>query len=136
MALRLQTLMAEPLPNGLLQLKGWNRNERLNSAMGQSGRKDMDVLLVAVRLHHHLLIAPHHLVKLLLDAVQRQAIELTAQRSCRAFYRRFSSLSALFSFFCVWFFVWFLWCCSASWRFIWRLLCWASFALSLSVRVC
>ena len=38
------------------------RNERLNSYMEQSGSKDMDVLLVAVRLHHHLLTAPLHLV--------------------------------------------------------------------------
>ena len=38
------------------------RKERLNSAMGQFGRKDMDMLLVPVRLHHQLLTAPLHLV--------------------------------------------------------------------------
>ena len=102
MALRLQVLMAEPLLLGLRQLKLWKekrvrereeRKERLNSTMEQSGRKAMDVLLVPVRLHQHLLTAPLHLVELLLYTVQRQAVELTAQRSCSGFYRRFSSLS-------------------------------------------
>ena len=67
----------------------------------------MDELLVAVLLRHHPLTAPHHLVELLRYAMQRQAVELTAQRSCGSFYRRsFSlSLSDLFSLFCVWFFV-------------------------------
>ena len=140
MALRLQVLMAVPLPLGLRQLKLWKEErvkrereemkERLNSAMGQSVRKDMDVLLVPVRLHHQLLTAPLHLVKLLLDAVQRQAMERTAQRSCDSFYRRSFSLPlSCFPFFCVWFL-----CCQLA--SFWCLLCWACFALFLSVRVC
>ena len=59
----------------------------------------MDELLVAVLLRHHPLTAPDHLVELLLYAMQRQAVELTAQRSCGSFYRR--SLSDLFSLFFV-----------------------------------
>ena len=53
----------------------------------------MDELLVAVLLRHHPLTAPHHLVELLRYAMQRQAVELTAQRSCGSFYRRSFSLS-------------------------------------------
>ena len=53
----------------------------------------MDELLVAVLLRHHPLTAPDHLMELLLYAMQRQAAELTAQRSCGSFYRRFLSLS-------------------------------------------
>ena len=63
----------------------------------------MDELLVAVLLRHHLLTAPLYLVELLPYALQRQAVELTPQRSCGSFYRRFPSLSLWF--FCVSLFV-------------------------------
>ena len=59
----------------------------------------MDELLVAVLLRHLPLTTPDHLVELLLCAMQRQAVELTVQRSCGSFYRRVFSLflSDLFS---------------------------------------
>ena len=52
----------------------------------------MDELFVAVRLRHYLLAVPLHLVELLLYAVQRQAFELPAQRSCSSYYHRSLSL--------------------------------------------
>ena len=74
-----------------------------HSVMRQPGDKDMHELFVAVLLHHHIMIVPHYLVELLLYAVQRQDMELTAQRSCSSFYRH----SLLCSLTCS-FFVWFL----------------------------
>ena len=55
----------------------------------------MDKLFVVVLLRHHLLTAPLYLVELLPYAVQRQAVELTPQRSCG------SSLSGSFVCLCL-----------------------------------
>ena len=66
----------------------------------------MDELLMAVLLQYHLLTPPPHLVELLLHAVQRQMVELTAQRKRSSFYRRsLFSLSLSFCSFLIGFFV-------------------------------
>ena len=126
------------------------------------GRKAMDELFVAVRLHHQLLAVPLHLVELLLNAVQRQTFELPAQRSCSSCYRRSLSLclSDLFFLFCVWFFFVCSFCDSVClWLSVgalcvgpgfpslsvsscasccpgWHILCWAYFALCVPFNIC
>ena len=66
----------------------------------------MDVLLVVVLLQYQLLTPPLLLVELLLHAVQRQMVELTAQRKRSSFYRRsLFSLSLSFCSFLIGFFV-------------------------------